>query len=350
MTSRRSVSIATLLFSAVVVTACTQEGAAIAAGDNGGGGADVATYSRTDGWGQLPGGRSWGSVSAVYPAPDGEHIWVAERCGTNLCVGSDVDPVLLFDLDGNVVRSFGAGLITWPHGMTVDDDGNVWIADAVGYAPVPEGVGHTIMKFSPEGELLMTLGREGVAGTDQNTFTKPSDLLVAPNGDLFVVDGHDAGGNNRVMKFSADGTFILEWGMTGSENSEFRDPHALAMDSQGRLFVGDRANSRIQIFDQDGEHLETWTQFGRPSGLFIDENDVLYAADSESNARRNRGWKRGIYIGSALDGWVTDFIPDVEPDPDNSGTSAAEGVAVDRFGNVYGAEVGPMQMVKHTKN
>ncbi len=122
------------------------------------------------------------------------------------------------------------------------------------------------------------------------------------------------------------------------------------MDSQGRLFVGDRGNSRIQIFDQDGNHLETWTQFGRPSGLFIDANDVLYAADSESNGRRNRGWKRGIYIGSAVDGWVTAFIPDPEPDPDNAGTSAAEGVAVDAAGNIYGAEVGPRMLRKYVKH
>lgn len=349
MSTTTATKLVTVAFLAWAASACAGEGASGAAAQAGEDEAAESNWDRQDGWGTLPDDRTWGAISAVYPAPDGEHMWVAERCGTNLCVGSDVDPVLLMDLDGNVVRSFGGGMITWPHGITVDSEGNVWIADAVGYAPVPEGVGHTIMKFSPEGELLMRLGQEGVAGADQNTFTKPSDILVAPNGDLFVVDGHDAGGNNRVMKFSSDGTFLMEWGSMGSENGEFRDPHALAMDSQGRLFVGDRGNSRIQIFSQDGEHLETWTQFGRPSGLFIDENDILYAADSESNARRNRGWKRGIYIGSARDGWVTDFIPDVEADPDNSGTSAAEGVAVDRYGNVYGAEVGPRQMVKYTR-
>ena len=110
-------------------------------------------YETIEGWAELPDGRVWGATSAIYPANDGKHIWVAERCGTNLCVGSDVDPVLLYDQEGNVVKSFGAGMITWPHGMFVDVDDNVWIADAVGYAPVPEGIGHTIMKFSPDGEL-----------------------------------------------------------------------------------------------------------------------------------------------------------------------------------------------------
>ena len=306
-------------------------------------------YQTIENWAELPDGRVWGSTSAIYPTNDGMHIWVAERCGTNLCVGSDVDPVLLYDLDGNLIKSFGAGLITWPHGMTVDADDNVWVADAVGYAPVPEGIGHTIMKFSPDGELLMRLGKEGVAGNGTDVFNKPSDMLVAPDGSIFVVDGHDAGGNNRVMKFDKDGNFILQWGKTGKEDGEFRDPHALAMDSQGRLFVGDRTNSRLQIFTQDGEHIATWTQFGRPSGLFIDKNDILYSADSESNAGSNGGWKRGIRIGSAIDGFVTAFIPDPEPDQDNSGTSAAEGVAVDKDGNIYGAEVGPRAVRKYIK-
>ena len=306
-------------------------------------------YLTVEGWAKLPDGREWGATSAVYPAADGKHIWVAERCGANLCVDSDDDPVLLFDASGKVVRSFGAGLIAWPHGIFVDADGNVWIADAVGYAPVPAGWGHVVYKFSADGELLMTLGKKGVAGSGKDTFNKPSAVLVAPNGDIFVADGHDEGGNNRIVKFSQDGTYMSEWGTAGQAAGQFIDPHALAMDSAGRLFVGDRGNSRIQIFDQGGTHLATWTQFGRPSGLFIDANDILYSADSESNATRNPGWKRGIRIGSAKDGFVDAFIPDPEPDQDNSGTSAAEGVAVDAAGNVYGAEVGPQAIKKYVR-
>ena len=302
-------------------------------------------------WGQLPDGRTWGALSAVYPAPDGRTMWVAERCGQNSCVGrEDVDPVLQFDLEGRVLKSFGAGLIAWPHGMYVDRDGNVWVTDATGIgADIPEGVGHVVYKFSPDGELLMTLGQPGVAGDSTDVFNQPSDVLVAPGGEIFVADGHGAGGNNRIVKFSADGEFIMEWGTTGERPGEFRDPHALAMDSQGRLFVADRGNNRIQIFDQEGKHLATWTQFGRPSGLFIDANDVLYAADSESNSRRNPGWRRGIYIGSAKYGQVTGFIPDPEPDPDASATSGAEGVAVDALGNIYGAEVGPQTLRRYVR-
>lgn len=309
---------------------------------------DTAAYVVADSaWGRLPGGRDYGAVSAIFPAPDGMSIWVAERCGANICVDSDADPVLRFDLDGNLMASFGAGLMAWPHGMFVEPDGSVWVADAVGYAPVPQGWGHVLYKFSPEGELLATLGRRGEAGEGPELFNKPSDILVAPDGHIFVADGHDAGGNNRIVKLAPDGSFVAEWGETGEGPGQFRDPHALAMDSRGRLFVGDRGNSRIQIFDQDGNLLDTWTQFGRPSGLFIDGDDVLYSTDSESNTRRNPGVRRGIYIGSARTGEVSRFIPDPEPDPDNSGTSGAEGIAVDARGNLYGAEVGPRTVRKY---
>jgi sugar lactone lactonase YvrE len=294
-------------------------------------------------------GRVFGASSAVWPAPDGRTIWVAERCGQNSCIGREqMETIFQFDLSGRRLASFGAGLLHSPHGLFVDRDGNVWVTDAsAGSGDLPPGIGHVIYKLSPRGEILMTLGRKGVPGRGPDTFRQPSAILVAPDGSLFVADGHGAAGNNRIVKLTSDGTFLKEWGGTGAEAGEFRDPHALAMDSQGRLFVADRGNSRIQIFDQEGKHLATWTQFGRPSGLFIDRDDVLYATDSESNTRRNPGWKRGIYIGSARTGWVTSFIPDPEPDPDASGTSGAEGIAVDAEGSIYGAEVGPQTLRKY---
>ncbi len=301
-------------------------------------------YQSQPGWGTLPEGREWGATSAIYPAADG-NIWVAERCGQNSCVGQEqVDPILLFSPDGELLRQFGAGLFVWPHGMHVDPDGNLWVTDARGEG----GRGHQVHKFSPEGELLMSLGKAGVAGTGPDTFDQPSDVLVAPDGSIFVADGHGSEGNNRIVKFTAAGEFVTAWGSTGAEDGEFRDPHALAMDDAGRLYVGDRGNARLQIFGQDGEHIATWTQFGRPSGLFIHDG-MLYAADSESNSSANPGWHRGIYIGAIDTGFVTAFIPDPEPDPDNvpGFTSAAEGVAVDADGNVFGAEVGPRQVTRH---
>jgi streptogramin lyase len=302
-------------------------------------------FQATPGWGDID--REWGSTSAVYTTADG-NIWVAERCGENTCVGhEDLDNIFLFNPAGELLKSFGAGVFVWPHGIHVDFDGNLWVTDARGDGDR----GHQVHKFNADGELLMSLGKAGVAGDGLDEFAQPSDVLVAPDGSIFVADGHQGDGNNRIMKFSSDGDFIMTWGTTGKEDGEFRDPHALAMDSTGRLFVGDRANSRLQIFDQDGNHLETWTQFGAPSGLFIDGDDVLYAADSESNTtwHMNRGYARGIYIGSAFDGWVTMFIPDPNQDPDNGSTTAAEGVAVDLDGNIYGAEVGPEQVVKYER-
>ena len=298
-------------------------------------------------WAPLPDGREWGSTSLVEVSPDGETIWAVDRCGENTCVGhDDLDVVFQFDQDGNILKQFGAGMFVWPHGIDVDDDGNVWVVDARG-----EGNrGHQVTKFSPDGEVLMKLGTAGVAGRSPTTFDQPNDVLVAPNGDIFVADGHPADGNNRIVKFSSDGTYLMAWGGTGSAPGQFRTPHALAMDSAGQLYVGDRSNRRIQVFQQDGTFVKDFYNFGRASGVAIDGDDNLYVADSESNFRRNPGYKRGIRVAHISDLRIFAFIPDPEPDQDNSGTSAAEGVAVDGDGNVYGAEVGPRMLRKHVKN
>jgi streptogramin lyase len=243
-------------------------------------------------------------------------------------------------------------MFVFPHGIHVDRDGNVWVTDGIppgAAAQAAVGKGHVVVKFSPEGKVLLTLGKVGVAGDGPDTFNQPSDVVTAPNGDIFVADGHGGNSNARVVKFSKDGKFIKAWGKKGSGPGEFDTPHAIAMDSKGRLFVGDRNNNRIQIFDQDGKFLEEWKQFSRPSGIYIDKKDVIYVADSESNSRRNSGWKRGIRVGSAKDGRSAAFIPDSEKDPDQAATSAAEGVAADAQGNVYGAEVGSRALKKYVK-
>ena len=298
-------------------------------------------------WIELPDERVWGATSTVYYAGNG-NIWVAERCGANTnCLDTpDIDPIMLVDVDGNILKSFGKNMLVWPHGIHLAPDGNLWIADARG--DEKRGKGHQVHKFSPDGEHLMSIGQAGVAGKGKYTFDKPNDVAVAPNGDIFVGDGHSADGNNRIVKYNSKGEYIMEFGGTGAENGEFRVPHALAINSEGKLFVGDRGNSRVQIFDLDGKHIDTWTQFGRPSGLYIDGNDILYSADSESNTgyQRNPGWERGIRIGSSKNGWVTSFIPD----PTTGfmpGTSVAEGVTADEDGNVYGAEVAQRRMRKY---
>jgi streptogramin lyase len=310
---------------------------------------------------KLPDGREWGSTSAVEIDKDGRSIWVAERCGTNSCAGSNLPSILKFDASGKLVKSFGAGLLLFPHGIFVDRDGNVWVTDGQDDAPRAQGTaantlfgpppgatkGNQVIEFSPDGKLLMTLGTRGGAPVP-GFFYQPNDVLVAPNGDIFVSEGH-GGANSRILKFSKTGKLIKTWGTKGSGDGQLDGPHALAMDSRGRLFVGDRSNNRIVIFDQDGRQLAVWRQFSRPSGIYIDKRDVIYVADSESESvsRNHDGWKRGIRVGSARDGSVTAFIPD--PVDKATTTSAAEGVAADADGNIYGAEVGPKGVKKYVK-
>ena len=318
-------------------------------------------YETVRDWGTLPDGRTWGSVSAVNVDVDGRHIWAGDRCGKNSCAGSDLDPIVKLDSDGNVVLSFGAGLITWPHGIEVDSEGNVWIADArsanareLESFPDAGGTGHTVLKFSPQGELLLTLGTPGETGDPPTHFTQPNDVLIAPDGSIFVGEAHNAqfldepgpGAIGRITKFAPDGTFIKSWGSWGYGDGQFRAPHSFAMDSQGRLFVADRGNRRIQIFDQDGNHLDTWYQFSRNSGIFIDQNDVLYAIDSESDDNYNPGWRKGLRIGSAKTGEVWYFIREhVSERPSGMGGigSMGEGVTVDAAGNIIAGEVGPIR-------
>jgi sugar lactone lactonase YvrE len=315
---------------------------------------------------KLPEGRMWGAVSAIELDKDGRSIWVAERCGGNSgCPQKPtLDPILLFDASGKLVKSFGAGLIMSPHGIHVDREGNVWITDYSDNAPrAPRGEaadagrgrggagaatkGHQVFKFSPEGELLMTLGVAG--GSTDGYFYQPNDVLVAPNGDIFVSQGHGPN-RGRILKFDSTGQPIQQFGKSGSGPGEFNVPHALAMDSEGRLFVADRGNNRIQIFDQDGKFLDQWKQFGRPSGLFIDKNDVLYVADSESDDTRNPGGiKRGIRVGSARDGKLIAFIPDPWSAVPRPATTAPEGVTADAAGNIYGAEVTETNVVQYLK-
>jgi DNA-binding beta-propeller fold protein YncE len=321
-------------------------------------------YRTVEGWAKMPAGRSWGSTSAVDVDRDGVSIWVAERCSTNqrgCLVNTTLDPVLKFDANGNLVESFGAGLIVWPHGIHVDREGNVWVVDGQDNrpqgrrgGPPPEAIpadqvyGHQVIKFSPTGEVLLRLGRRGgvpmdekaAAGARNDFFWQPNDVFTAPNGDIFVAEGHGSGGD-RIIKFNSRGEYITEWGGRGTGPGQFNQPHSLAMDSQGRLFVADRGNNRIQIMDQNGRFIAEWYQFSRLSGIYIDANDVLYGADSESGSVNpaHGAWERGIRVGSARTGELMYHIPD--PNPDCSGTCTAEGVVADRNGVIYGAEVGP---------
>jgi DNA-binding beta-propeller fold protein YncE len=303
-------------------------------------------YRTTRDWGQLPPGVAWAAVTAVEPAADGI-IYVVHRCFENSCAGRKEAPILKYDRNGKLLASWGEGMFIFPHGATVDRDGNLWVTDARG----EKDKGHQVFKFNADGKVLMTLGKAGVSGSGADLFDQPTDVLVAPDGTIFVTDSHRNGKNNRVVKLTKDGKFIKEWGTKGSGPGQISEPHTIAMDSQGRLFVGDRENNRIQIFDQDGKFIAEWRQFGRPSGISITRDDTIYVTDSESGpdtgARELPGIKKGIRIGSAKTGVVTAFIEDMESTvADHSG---AEGLGVDAQGNVYGGVVRRRMLERHVK-
>ena len=296
---------------------------------------------------QMPAGRTMGSTNAINVDSKG-NIWVFERCGVNSCANSTLDPILQFDPSGKLIRSFGGGKFVFPHGIEFDSDGNLWIVDA---GVVDNVKGNQIIKYSPDGRVLLELGKPGVRGTTPDLFNEPSDIAIAPNGDLYVADGHiNTNSNRRILHLDKNGKFIKQWGTPGTGPGQFDNPHSLALDSAGRIFVGDRTNNRIQIFSPRGEFIAEWRQFGRPSGVRI-LNDVLYVADSESRNvpgqyGYNPGFHRGIYIGSVKDGVVTAFIPDPSP---SGGASFPEGITVDRGGTIWGASIGDRNVLKFVR-
>ena len=271
-------------------------------------------YRTVEHWFTLPAGRTMGSTSSVFVAPNG-HIWIAERCGVNTCAGSNLPPILEFDPSGKLLKSFGANLFVFPHSILMDKDGNLWLTDGQD----KDGKGHQVLKLSQDGKVLMTLGKAGVAG-------RWSGHLQSAE-----LRRHRSRWRHLCFRRSQRRTRqcarrqILQGREPSSSNGEdtARLPASLRCRipspsiRKGRLFVGDRGNNRIQIFDQEGKFLEEWKQFSRPSGIFIDKNDVIYVTDSESTDKEgyghNPGWKRGIRVGSAKDGKVTAFIPDPSP-------------------------------------
>lgn len=332
-------------------------------------------YTTIAPWGDLPEGRRWGALNAVAIDNDGQSLWVADRCGANpdtpagaspfmydSCAYSPLPPVLKFDARGKLLKSFGAGMFVFPHKIYMDRDGNVWVVDMraanereLKKDPSAKNKGHTVVKFSPEGKVLLTLGTPGVAGNPPEALNEPCSVVTAPNGDIFVAEGHSGqykgatpASVGRISKFDKSGKFIKSFGRWGSGPVEFKTPHDLTLDAQGRLIVADRGNMRLQILDQDGKFIAQWKQFSRPSGVAIG-GDLIYVTDSESNASEfgaHPGWERGIRVGRLSDGQVLYLIPDRSALKDTSG---AEGIAVDANGNIYGGEVGQRQLVKHVR-
>jgi virginiamycin B lyase len=317
--------------------------------------------------------ENWSGPGWAHVAFDSHgNIWTLDRADP---------PLVQFDRSGKFIKAIGHGLpFVGVHFLHIDKDDNLWVSDNM----ARPGKGNQVTKLSPDGKVLLTLGKPGVKGGSPENFMGPVGIVTAPNGDIFVTDGHftepDGGGRNmageffnwdagtrevthsRVAKFSKDGKFIKQWGRTGSGPGEFYVPHGIAMDSQGRIFVADRGNNRLQIFDQEGKLLDIWTQFGKPCDVSIDANDTIYVVDSDSNSNL-KTWKystlgkaselfqvprlvdvgspnpdftQGIRIGSAKDGIVRAFIPPhIGPE---GPLSIPERSRADANGNLYASE------------
>jgi DNA-binding beta-propeller fold protein YncE len=283
--------------------------------------------------------------AAIGIIPDGQGgTWLHHR---------SEPPILHIDASGKVDRRFGNGMFVQAHGFCRDRDGNFWAGDSGPFAdnPATKGRGFQLFKFSPDGKVLLSLGKAGVSKAGTDTFIGPTACAMAPNGDIIVADGHwprptDAQQDgDRLVRLKTDGTFVAQYGKLGTAPGEFMGPHALAFDSQGRLFVADRSNNRVQIFDRDMQFVDEWRHFGRPSGIAILKDDTLIVADSESsqiiggparapegggNVVRNPGWGNGIRIGSAKDGSLRYYIQGTRP----------EGMGADNVGNVFAGLTG----------
>ena len=301
-------------------------------------------YRQVMNWASPP--RPFMPVNAVAADPN-NNLWLADRCETDDCV-----PVMQLGPDGKTQKNFGAGLFIEPHQVAVDKDGNVWVADAGAKGTK----GYQVTKFSPDGRVLLKLGKAG-QGEGQNgldIFDSPTGVAVASNGNIYISEGHGEArpNNSRIMVFTKDGQFIKTFATMGNADGQLRSPHAIAMDSQDRLYVADRGNSRIVVFDRDGKFLAAWKQFGRPSGVAVDKNDMIYVIDSQSSnnqgaANYNPGCARGIRVGSVKDGKVMYFIaPPVPVDPK---MQPPIGIAVDGNGTIYAASDDQMDIKKYVK-
>lgn len=356
MSSRILISSLSLCLAMAVAGTATAQSAAFISGD----GVPDPNPVVTRNWGELPAGRNWGSTAGIDIDPNDGHIWAYERCGASSfgggvpvnCDTNPVDPIFKFNRHtGEIMANFGGGIFQTPHGIHAAEDGTVWVTD---FASNRDGTkGHQVHQFSADGELLMSLGVAGTPGNDSRHFNQPNDVIVGPDGSIYVSDGHNgqgmtsnqameegraAGNTARIMKFAPDGTFIKQWGQIGVRHGEFRTPHAMEFDSYNRLWVADRGNHRIELFDQDGNYLESRYAYGRISGLFITDDNMVYAIDSESSPTNHVGWRNGVRIGPVEEDKIVGLIQPFErPDRVGQGT-AGEGVAVDADGNVYAAE------------
>jgi DNA-binding beta-propeller fold protein YncE len=272
-------------------------------------------YKEVDNWAQLPKelNSDWGEVAGVDVDGKG-NVYAFLR---------EPSPrILVFDANGKFLRTMAQDAFDSPHSLRILRDGNIWLADRRL---------QQIFKYDTAGKLLWSLGQKGVVGDENSktTFHNVADMVLAPNGDIFVADGE--GGNNRIVKFSKDGTFVKSWGTRGSGQGQFQTPHCIAIDATGRVWVCDRNNNRIQVFDQDGKFLEEMKQFGTPVSIAFAKDNKMYVAASPGDA---------MSIGT-VDGKVIEKI---------DGLSNPHGIAVDPSGStIYVAETMGRSVVKFVR-
>ena len=265
-----------------------------------------------------------GAIAGVEVDGD-DQVWAVERTEV---------PVQVYSPEGKLVRSWGQGKLKGAHTLRFDPEGNVWVSDFSL---------HVLRKFTPEGELLMTLGMLGKAGDDEHHFNRPTDMAITPAGDIFVTDGY---GNRRVVHFDAEGKFVKAWGEFGSGPGQFVLPHMIVVDRRGTLFVADRNSGRIQLFDQTGKFLEEWSNLIMPWGLWISPQDDLWVCGTSPQWWHKDGEypppKDQIFMRFSTDGrvrqlWTVPLGRDGEEKPGECNWLHC--VALDSKGNIYAGDI-----------
>ena len=286
-------------------------------------------WERTTAWAQVPAGRTLGAMSNMGVDARG-HVWVADRCGPQMCTDSPLAPIFEFDANGQYLRSFGAGLFVAPHGIHIDGAGNVWVTDF----RAASGKGSQALKFRRDGKLLLSLGQKGVTGAAPEQFNVPSDVATTRDGTVYVADGHGAGTNERIVMYRKGGKYLGSWGKAGAAPGEFNGIHAIAVDQRDRVLVGERGGARVQVFDKSGKLLTEWKQFGAISGLAIGARDRLYVSGTDPSDTT----LQCIWVADAQSGKIIAHLPGT-PNADGKGTAAPEDIAVDSAGNIYGPDI-----------
>jgi len=294
-------------------------------------------YEVDTSWPQRPAGISWGAVPGVVLDQKG-HIWISTRFEPQ---------VQEYDADGKFLRGWGDKTLKTTHYLRIDHDGNVWVADCGR---------HVMRKFTADGKLLLTLGTPDEPGEDQTHLNAPTDVAITPSGELFVSDGY---GNSRIVHFDSNGRFIKAWGKKGVAPGEFNTPHCIGIDSKGHLYVADRSNVRVQVFDQEGRFLDQWRNIVVPWGLCVTDSDEIWVCGSSPMHLRKGDTTLGAPPkdqvlmrfnpqGKLLQLWT---IPKGLDDQEKPGElNWAHGIAVDSKGDVFLGDIKGKRVQKFVRH